>query len=92
MRKGKIAGNKVRHLIRYQAESALCGNLVFYSKRDGKLGSSLSSEQKSEIILYLHFRKITLVAEWRTDCGKTKAKEETILEASATVWERNYLG
>lgn len=55
------------------------------------MGSSLSSEQ-SEMIFYLHFRKITLVAEWRIDYDKAKAKQETIPETIATIWVRNDLG
>ena len=63
MSKGGIAGNKVRPLIRYQVVRAMCGNLAFYSERDGKSGRILNSEQESEMIFYLHFKKITMVAE-----------------------------
>ena len=50
----------------------------------------MRSEQKSELIFYLHFGKITLIAEWKIDYDK--AKQETIQEAIATVWVRNDLG
>lgn len=68
----------VRHLIKYQVVKALCGNLALYPERHEKSGNILSSEQESEMIFYLHFKEITLVAEWRTECDQAKQSRKTI--------------